>query len=1390
MSSYQNLQFLVQFTYDAKSLKDIQDKANNLQVKPVKIKFDTKEAEKQISDLSKKILEQTQKLADAKKKLSEVQQQQPKAQTGTTGQKQAQQEVATAQAQLTQSTNALAAAQARQSAQTGTIVDQYQRQTTGLMQLQGIIQGYQKELKELAQKKKEQGSLSLEEEKRANALVLAIEQTKKAYQDKKQAIVESTQTTERDAQAVSQTTQALQASYTSQIAKLAEYRREITNISAQLRELEKEKKRDGSLSEESQSKYEALQLQLKSTKTQYGVLQKQVQQTRQEQEKPVKTQAQEKLEQQQRALSELQKISAVNADKLLSKYQSQATELVALQDKISAYKRELQAIQAVEKSGAQLTDEQKARQEGLRTALAETQKAYADTRAFIVANTQATQQDKNTVSESTRVLRESYSSQLQVLASYKSEITAISAQLKDLDKAKRTNGQLTDEEKSQYEALSLRLKSVKGDYTALQKEVQKSQAKQPDPAIVKQNEKVVESQQKLAQVQRERAKSDDVLLRSYQKQSMMLRDLQKRLDEYKTEIQLLQTIQKQGGSLDADQQARLEALKLAYKEVSKDIAQATRDAVSQERATRNAGTSYNDLQQRMAALSVEIRNTQDPLGKNREAVARMTKEYDTLNTKLKTIDSAMGNQQRNVGNYTDSIRAAANALAVVQGPLGPLAGRLNSLATTIGRINEMTGKKKVNLNEVKITTEAYNGTLGTFRAALMGNVPLIGHFNRGIQAQAVVAQQGSRAIKILSGTLAILKTALAATGIGLLVVGLTSLVSFFKRTEKGAQALRVIMAGVSAVVETLRARSIELGERIFNAFKNPQQAIKDLGNFIVQNLINRVKAVGDLFLGVGKIIMSTLKLDAEGMKEGAAEVGNALVQVTTGVEDAGESFGKLKDEIEENVKAMTKEQKQLNVIKVALREMNVERAKGALEVQKARALARDATVSYEEQIEALERIKKAEEDRFARELKINEDRLRIAKEQLARFPSDEKAIEEVAQAEIALANLKKEFFTQEIRLFRDIDSRKRAMRERENRELREAQKIREGLAEVTRSIDIAELRRMGHKHAALLEERRFLQDQDRINTLISEKAREIMNQEGENYSEVKAKQRAEALIKADVEKELAQNYLQLLDLQYNAEQEMINQRMSLRQMERQAELDDQLRFFTNRNDAVSAAEARRNSIVEKYNTERDLMIQKRADELYRKTQDRAFAQAQAEREIRLQQQQELASAEQAIQDAKRDYNVKTIDTIQNAAIKGAEAIFGQNKAIQSAAVVVDTLKGAQRALTENPPPSPIGIASAAAVVAQGAIALRKINATKKGDKSVGSAGAGANIPTEAFGLVDANKLILPNEIASQLASQQPQVTNNIILEGELDSELLAIKVRDGNNTISAQTVSV
>jgi hypothetical protein len=199
------------------------------------------------------------------------------------------------------------------------------------------------------------------------------------------------------------------------------------------------------------------------------------------------------------------------------------------------------------------------------------------------------------------------------------------------------------------------------------------------------------------------------------------------------------------------------------------------------------------------------------------------------------------------------------------------------------------------------------------------------------------------------------------------------------------------------------------------------------------------------------------------------------------------------------------------------------------------------------------------------------------------------------------------------------------------------------------------------------------------------------------------------------------------------------------------------------------------------------------EELARLRQQGFTGQEQAEmaaRNVRLRMEREEFDAKKQLTDLEIQFQREKFDTIQDAAVSGLTAVFGESKAIASASTIVDTLKGAQRALADNPPPSPVGIAAAAAVVAKGAIALRKINSTKKGDKSVGGAGSGANIPTESFGLVEANRLMLPSEIASQLTGQQPQVTNNIILEGELDSELLAIKVRDGNNTISAQTISV
>jgi len=70
---------------------------------------------------------------------------------------------------------------------------------------------------------------------------------------------------------------------------------------------------------------------------------------------------------------------------------------------------------------------------------------------------------------------------------------------------------------------------------------------------------------------------------------------------------------------------------------------------------------------------------------------------------------------------------------------------------------------------------------------------------------------GTNAMKIF-------KVALISTGIGALVVALGSLVAFFTKTERGAEKIERVMAGVGAVVNVLIDRFAKLGEGITKFF--------------------------------------------------------------------------------------------------------------------------------------------------------------------------------------------------------------------------------------------------------------------------------------------------------------------------------------------------------------------------------------------------------------------------------------------------------------------------------------------------------------------------------------------------------------------------------------------
>ena len=196
------------------------------------------------------------------------------------------------------------------------------------------------------------------------------------------------------------------------------------------------------------------------------------------------------------------------------------------------------------------------------------------------------------------------------------------------------------------------------------------------------------------------------------------------------------------------------------------------------------------------------------------------------------------------------------------------------------------------------------------------------------------------------GTLKTVKGAIAATGIGLLVVAVASLIQYFTQTERGAQKLRVIMAAFGAAVSVVVDRFISLGEAITLFFSGDwEEATKSLKN---------------AFKDVGVEILADAVYAA----------------------NLAEQFNKLK---------------------TSTRELSVETAQARAEIKQLNKDAEDITLSFEQRAQAAEKAGQIESDLLQRRLALAEENVRLIKEQNSLGESTEEDLQKLADAEITLA---------------------------------------------------------------------------------------------------------------------------------------------------------------------------------------------------------------------------------------------------------------------------------------------------------------------------------------------------------------------------------------------------
>lgn len=876
-----------------------------------------------------------------------------------------------------------------------------------------------------------------------------------------------------------------------------------------------------------------------------------------------------------------------------------------------------------------------------------------------------------------------------------------------------------------------------------------------------------------------------------QKEISELQELRKQLKDNREDLAELNRMKREGTVLSNEFSTSQQDTIQNIRTLSTQIQDATRGYTDQNTAITSTATTYNELTAQNRALSIAMRDI--PLNDQTGQLQQLQAQYVQNNVKLKEFDASMGNFQRNVGNYTGGLRNFASGLAVIQGPLGPIAGRINALATTLDKLNKMTS-----------TSSATQSTLGK---VMTGNIPLITASATATTAQATATTFANTAIKGLNFTLKALRVALIATGVGAILIAFVSLVQAFKRTEEGAQKLRVIMAGFSAVSEVILDRLSALGRVLIAAFENPQQAVKDLSEVIKQNLINRVTALPMIFNSVTGAISKNLKGIALAVKgiwsEEAREASkklfdeaaedyktylNGIVQLTTGVEDLVAKVVAGAKDLNDEIGRETKQRKDLetamNKVLVNERELSVERASQNKALQEAREIARDLDEDSTKRLEALQQVAKAEDAMAEKELANENERLRIMQAQMVISDTDEPALKAEAEQRVKILDLETQTSQRKTKLLRDVNTVERQIREenlrRERTEFEISQanrelgftKVRDNLIEEGRltealRIDLTRIEEESASEQAKLKEL----------YLVEFLAQKFSAEEAERLAGEKADIETQEIIYKARRAFLNQEKKEQIDKQ-KFDQDIALRRTEMLLAFEQDRLIRQGQF-------IAAAQ------LEQMN--KDLLNEQLRIQYLQELRDQGVEAEEANRRARemadIESEQRIFDAKQALMNAELQQRINNAQVISNAVGAINSAFFGDSKALAVAKAIIDTYAGAQSAFAETKGGIITKSLAASTAIAIGFANVKKILATKVGDKSVSKASASAPRVSSSFGLVEAGTNRQP--FAEAMATgAQPAGTGNgtptIVLAGEFDPAFLAVKVTMGNNQISSQ----
>ncbi len=253
--------------------------------------------------------------------------------------------------------------------------------------------------------------------------------------------------------------------------------------------------------------------------------------------------------------------------------------------------------------------------------------------------------------------------------------------------------------------------------------------------------------------------------------------------------------------------------------------------------------------------------------------------------------------------------------------------------------------------------------------------------------------------------------AIAATGIGLLVQIVATLIKKFTENKKVAEALEVVFAGIGAVINQLFEVVEPLGDVLMNAFKNPMETIKNIGTAIKENLINRFQGLLEFLPAVGKAIGLALKGKFSEAGKVAADAAGKMVlgveNVTDKIAAAGEAIGEFATDFvasaKKSISASNDLVKAQQRLRDQQRDLNVEYAQARAEIEQLKQKRDDERLSIEERVEAAQRASDLDQEFADKREAIANREVELVQREIEMQGETVERLDRLAEARIAAA---------------------------------------------------------------------------------------------------------------------------------------------------------------------------------------------------------------------------------------------------------------------------------------------------------------------------------------------------------------------------------------------------